>query len=94
MTVRDQIREALQRRPHTALEVSGVVGIPHGEVAGHLEHLARSLPHQGLVLVVEPAHCVACGFTFEDRKRLGRPSRCPQCRSERVMPPRFEIRAR
>ena len=94
MTVRDRIREALELRPHTSLQLSQAVSIPQGEVAGHLEHLARSLPHQGLVLDVDPARCVACGFEFEDRRRFGRPSRCPRCTSERIEPPRFSARAR
>lgn len=94
MTVRDRIREALALRPHTSLQLSQAVGIPQGEVAGHLEHLARSLPHQGLVLEVDPARCVACEFEFEDRRRFGRPSRCPRCKSERIEPPRFSVRAR
>lgn len=94
MTVRDRIREALELRPHTSLQLSQAVGIPQGEVAGHLEHLARSLPHQGLVLEVDPARCIACGFAFEARRRFGRPSRCPQCKSERIEPPRFSVRPR
>jgi predicted Zn-ribbon and HTH transcriptional regulator len=94
MTVRDRIRAALERGDHTSLQLSQAVGVPQGEVAGHLEHLSRSLPHQGLALVVEPARCIACGFAFEDRRRMSRPSRCPRCRSERIDPPRFSIRAR
>ncbi|MCX4241463.1 transcriptional regulator [Paraliomyxa miuraensis] len=92
MTVRDQIRELLELRPHTTLQISQAVGIPQGEVAGHLEHLARSLPHQGLVLEVEPASCIACELAFEGRKRMTKPSRCPRCRSERIKPPRFSVR--
>lgn len=94
MTVRDRIAAALEAGPLTSLQISQAVGIPQGEVAGHLEHLARSLPHQGRALEVEPARCIACGFTFESRKRMGRPSRCPQCRSERIDPPRFRVRPR
>lgn len=93
MTVRDRIREALELRPHTALEISQSVSIAQADVAGHLEHLARSLPHQGLVLEVEPARCVACELTFEGRKRFSKPSRCPRCRSERIQPPRFSVRS-
>ena len=37
--------------------------------------------------------CLACGFTFTDRapRRFQAPSRCPQCRSERISEPRFRI---
>jgi predicted Zn-ribbon and HTH transcriptional regulator len=94
MTVRDQIRAQLELRPHTSLQISQAVGIPQSEVAGHLEHLARSLVHQGLALEVDPARCIACEWQFEDRRRFGRPSRCPRCKSERIDPPRFSVRAR
>lgn len=91
MTVRDKLSEALQRAPMTTLQLSGEVGIPQGEVGKHLQHLARSLPHRGLVLEVDPATCLQCGFTFGERSRFGRPSRCPECRSERIQPPRFSV---
>ena len=93
-TVRDRIREALEQGPLTSLQISQDVGIHQGEVAEHLRHLARSLAHRGQALEVEPAQCLSCGFTFEERGRFRRPSRCPQCRSERLQPPRFWVRAR
>ncbi|MEM7151528.1 MAG: transcriptional regulator [Myxococcota bacterium] len=91
MTVRDKLSEALQRVPMTTLQLSGEVGIPQGEVGKHLEHLARSLPHRGLALEVEPARCLKCEFIFGDRARFKRPSRCPECRSERIQPARFSV---
>ena len=91
MTVRDRIRAALEQGPHTSLQISQAVGIPQGEVAEHLRHLSRSLAHGDQQLVTLPARCVSCGFRFEDRKRMRRPSRCPQCRSERIEPPRFSV---
>ncbi|MCH9688475.1 MAG: transcriptional regulator [Deltaproteobacteria bacterium] len=91
MTIRDRIREALELRSHTSLQISQQVGVAQGEVAGHLQHLERSLPHRGLQLVVEPARCLACGFTFGERRRFAKPSRCPECRSERIAPPQFSV---
>jgi predicted Zn-ribbon and HTH transcriptional regulator len=63
------------------------------DVVQHLEHLARSLRGAGGVkqLEVEPAHCLACDFSFTTRERLGRPSRCPACKSERLEPPLFRL---
>lgn len=90
-TVRDRICAALRQRPHTALQISAAVGIAHREVIGHLEHLRRSLPHRGEQLEVAPARCPACEYVFEDRDKLGRPSRCPECRAQRVQPPRFSV---
>lgn len=91
-TVRESLREALlATEVHlSALELSQAVGVPHRQVAEHLEHLARS----GDAFDVLPARCVACGFVFRERDRFAKPSRCPTCRSERIEPPRFRMTAR
>ncbi|MBC8073997.1 MAG: transcriptional regulator [Deltaproteobacteria bacterium] len=91
-TIRDALRAALTGdRSLTALELSSLVGIAHKQVDEHLEHLQRSLAGAGDELVVEPARCTSCEYIFKDRTKLGRPSRCPKCKGERVEPPRFRI---
>jgi hypothetical protein len=85
------LRDALRQGPRTARELSAHVGIPEKQVAGHLEHLARSLRAGGERFQVEPAGCQDCGFVFKKRDRLTRPSRCPVCRSEHLDAPRFRI---
>ncbi len=92
-TVRVAIRKLLSGRALTALEISGQVGIPHKAVDEHLEHLQRSSAHRGERFVVEAASCLGCHYEFNDRQRLGRPSRCPKCKGERIDPPRFRIEA-
>ncbi|MBI4012527.1 MAG: transcriptional regulator [Candidatus Rokubacteria bacterium] len=89
--MRAALREALRNGPRTARELSAQVGIPEKQVAGHLEHLGRSLKAAGQRLHVGPARCLDCGFVFRRRDRLSRPSRCPVCRGERVDAPRFAI---
>lgn len=83
-TLRQALLEALRGPPATARDLSQVVRISERDVLDHLEHLAESVD-----LVVEPAECKACGFVFEGRTRMKKPSRCPECKSERVAPPRF-----
>ena len=90
-TVRAALRAALRNGPRTARELSAQVGIPEKQVAGHLEHLGRSLKAAGQRLHVDPARCLDCGFVFRKRDRLSRPSRCPVCRGERVDAPRFDL---
>lgn len=90
-TVRLALRQVLTEGPLTARELSARVGISEKEVAGHLEHLARSLRQRGERLRVEPTQCLACGFVFKDRTRLNKPSRCPECKSQRLSPSRFVI---
>jgi predicted Zn-ribbon and HTH transcriptional regulator len=88
-TVRHRIMTELAQGPFSARDLSGLVGIPEKEVAGHLEHIRQSLHRTGRRLIVQPAECTKCGFVFEKRERLTRPSRCPVCKSESLHAPLF-----
>ncbi len=90
-TVRAALKAALEEGPATAKDLSGAVGIREKDVAGHLEHLAKSLAREARALVVEPACCLACGFVFRERTRFERPGSCPECRQTRIDPPVFRI---
>lgn len=90
-TVRRGIRAVLERGPATARTLSREVGISERDVAGHLEHLRRTLRREGRRLEVEPASCLRCGFRFEKRARITRPGRCPRCGGERISLPVFHI---
>ena len=90
-TVRQRLAEVLRRGPVTAKDLSRAVGISEHEVAGHLEHLARSLRARGEELAMTPPECLACGFAFPRRDRTTRPSRCPRCRSRRIALPEFRV---
>jgi predicted Zn-ribbon and HTH transcriptional regulator len=90
-TVRHLIMTELEQGPHSARDLSGLVGIPEKEVAGHLDHIRQSLHRTGRRLIVQPAECAKCGFVFEKRERLTRPSRCPVCKSESLHAPLFSL---
>lgn len=90
-TARRAIMTELEKGPLSARDLSGRVGIPEKEVAGHLEHIRASLHRSGGHLEVKPAECVKCGFIFEKRERLTRPGKCPVCRSESIRAPLFSL---
>jgi predicted Zn-ribbon and HTH transcriptional regulator len=90
-TVRHLIMTELEEGPLSARDISGLVGIPEKEVAGHLEHIRQSLHRTGGRLKVQPAECIKCGFVFDKRDRLTRPSRCPVCKSESIHAPLFSL---
>ena len=90
-TFRDALYHALQQGPETIRELSIRIGAREKDLLHHLEHLERSLTHTGETLVVHPARCVACGYEFTDRTRLGKPGRCPECKSTRITLPRFSV---
>jgi len=90
-TVRRAIRAELKEGPLSARDISGRIGIPEKEVAGHLEHIRVSLHRSDRHLMVQPAECVKCGFVFEKRGRLTRPGKCPVCKSEFIHDPLFSL---
>ncbi|NJC88511.1 MAG: transcriptional regulator [Desulfuromonas sp.] len=90
-TIRQAVATALRQGEYSAHDLSRLVGIPEKAVAGHLEHLAKSLPAHGERLTVTSPKCLACGYAFPDRMRLTRPSRCPQCRGTHLAGPVFRI---
>jgi predicted Zn-ribbon and HTH transcriptional regulator len=67
-------------------EISQLFRIPEKEALDHLQHIARSNR-----LKMEPPVCQRCGFSFKKRDRLNTPSRCPFCKSESVVPPRYQV---
>ena len=90
-TVRHLIMTELEVGPLSAHDLSGLLGIPEKEVAGHLKHIRQSLHRSGRSLLVQPAECAKCGFVFGKRERLTRPSRCPLCKSESLHAPLFSL---
>ena len=90
-TIREALRQHLEQGWCSALDLSAAVGISEKAVPDHLEHLRKSLAGTPARLEVESALCLACNYTFSQRERLAKPSRCPKCRSERVEAPRFRI---
>ena len=80
--IRSALRQVLRAGPFATRDLSARGGISEKEVAGHLEHLARSLRQSDERLRVEPAKCLACGFVFKERTRLTKPSRCPKCKGQ------------
>ena len=90
-TLRRALHQALRCGNLTLRELSQQLGAAERELVPHLEHLERSLQRGEERLAIEPAHCIACGFAFEDRTRIAKPGRCPDCKATRIAPPRYAV---
>lgn len=92
-TTRQRIAEFLRRDELGFEELRRELAVPGRALEDDLRHLERSLRRGPERLRVDPARCLACGFTFDDRapRRFQAPGRCPRCRSERIAEPRFRI---
>lgn len=90
-TLRQQIIQHLEEGPCTTRDLSQLVGIREKEVVPHLEHIQKSLRAAKRKLTVQPAQCLKCNFIFKDRRRLTKPSSCPECRNTQIDPPVFSL---
>jgi predicted Zn-ribbon and HTH transcriptional regulator len=91
VTIRKDMILLLGNKEMDAREISSAVGVGEKEVYTHLNHISRSVKHQGKKLIIKPAECLGCGYVFEKRKRFTRPSRCPICKSEHMQSPMYRI---
>ena len=90
-TARQSLLEWLGDIPLSARDLSQMAGMSEKDVYAHLPHLAKSLKQQNLRLEVIPASCQSCGYSFDRRGQYTKPSRCPECRKERIDPPAFSV---
>jgi len=54
-----------------------------GEIEQDLRHAIRSARAAGHDVIVLPARCRSCGFTFTE-ERLSKPGKCPACGGSRL----------
>jgi transcriptional regulator len=90
-TIRKQMIDLLCRTECGALHLSQMLKIREKDVFDHLAHIRRSVASQDKKLTVSPARCLECGYTFEDRRRVSKPGRCPRCKGEHIQDPTFRI---
>lgn len=89
VTRRQELVQHLEAGPATVRDLAELMRLPVRSVVDDLEHVARSLSARKLHM--KPAVCLHCDYAFENRRRYTRPSRCPQCRSERITWPVLRI---
>jgi predicted Zn-ribbon and HTH transcriptional regulator len=90
MTLRKQLIDYLAREPRSISRLARELGLPRGDVEDAVRHMIRSARAAGHRLVVVPAKCRSCGFTFGEEK-LAKPGKCPACRNSRIFEPQIGI---
>ena len=90
MTLRKSLLDALNLQPRSVSSIAHELGMRRRDVEEELRHAIRSARAGGHRVVIEPARCRACGFTFGE-DRLAKPSRCPSCRSERLFEAQIRV---
>ncbi len=90
-TLRRQIIALLENNPLNLRDLSQILHVSEKEILPHFAHIQRSLKIQNKRLLIQPFQCLKCGYVFKDRKRFGRPGRCPQCKVGHIENPVFQI---
>jgi transcriptional regulator len=90
MTLRKQLIEFLSHQPRSVSRLARELRLPRADVEDALRHMVRSARAAGHRIVVVPARCRACGFTFDEDK-LTKPGKCPACRESRVYEPQISV---
>lgn len=90
MTRRQEIISLLEKEEHSAQGLANHFRMELKFIVEDLAHIKRSVKPRKLVIT--PAQCKGCGFVFKERSRIKRPSRCPQCKHERIQESLFRIR--
>jgi predicted Zn-ribbon and HTH transcriptional regulator len=90
MTLRKHLIDMLAREPRSVSSLARELGLRRDDVEDALRHMIVSARAAGHRIVVVPAKCRACGFTFGD-DRLTRPSKCPECRASRIFEPQIGV---
>ena len=93
-TARQAMTDELLLGMRTIRELSQALGISEREVITHLPHVRQSAKQKGYDFVIEPSKCLKCGFLFEHRERWAKPSRCPECKAEKITIPMFGLTSR
>jgi predicted Zn-ribbon and HTH transcriptional regulator len=96
-TRRERITELLENVefPVTAEEICQELDIKSRSIVYEdIDHISKSVKRRGQELVIRPASCGKCQFTFKSRKTSKAPSKCPKCRSQWILAPAFLVRSR
>ena len=87
---RKQLIELLAEEPRSVSRLARELGLSRGDVADDLRHMVRSARAAGHRVVILPARCRSCNFTFGEEK-LAKPGSCPSCKGSRIFEAQISI---
>ncbi len=82
-TRREQMVNMLKEGEWTLDSLAKYFDVPSKIVEDDLSHIEKSLK-KSYSLTQIPPYCEGCGFSFKNRNRFQKPSRCPECKKERI----------
>lgn len=89
MTRRQEIIKILEKNPTSLYQLANHFRTIVKDILEDMDHIEKTLHPRKLKRI--PARCRSCDFVFKERSMLKTPSRCPRCKSERIMAQLFYI---
>ena len=86
-TTRRELLSLLDGHTSPIGELSRELGVSERELYGHLAKL-----HEVNRIAIIPAKCMKCGYRYEHRTKIRKPSKCPNCKSTYIKQPEFTSR--
>jgi predicted Zn-ribbon and HTH transcriptional regulator len=90
MAFRRDLITLLAAGPRSVSSLAHELGLDRRDMEEDLRHLLRSARAAGDHVIIEPARCRVCGFTFSEN-RLLKPGKCPQCKGTRLYEAQIRI---
>ncbi|MFC1648532.1 hypothetical protein ACFL1B_03655 [Nanoarchaeota archaeon] len=91
LTKRQMIIVFLEKDFVSLQDISYKFGVDLKEIIDDFKYIKHAINKEGRNIVMLPAQCKACGFTFKERSKVKTPSKCPNCRHERIEAAKFKI---
>ena len=90
-TERQRMFDCLCRELFSLRELKLKFKLTIQEAKDEVEHIFKTAKTQGYIIHIVPGECGSCRYVFEDRRKVSAPSRCPKCKSEKVLEPLFKL---
>lgn len=73
------------------MDLSITFNRPLSAIEDDLDHIRTTMRYdENYKLLMLPANCQLCGYQFSNKK-IKAPSKCPDCRREKITLPQFKI---
>lgn len=90
---RKKLLDLLLQQPMSVRDIAELMETPIRDIVSDIEHLSKSLKRTEFRLVIEPAECLKCSFTFHEGK-FTKPGKCPRCHGTWIRDPVLRVTRR
>ena len=87
---RRDLLDLINAGPRSVSSLARELRLPKADLEDDLRHIIRSARASGHDVVIVPARCRSCGFTFSTDK-LSKPGKCPACRGTRIFEAQIQV---